>query len=178
MKIKNVIFLIEAFLNEWHRSPFLWETEADIQAELYGRLKKLLFESNELTQNIYYPKYGYIDVCLLNCAHKVNLPNNDYCFPDIIITKKICDIEKSPDEEDGVNWPIYCAFELKYITEVRSGDNLKNNKWDIDKLISLLDCNNAEYGVVIHIKRSTKGTKGKTKLKKSKNNRLFHFQVN
>jgi len=176
MNIQNIIEESTNFIKEWHQSPFLWETEADIQAELYGRLKILLLDNDEFSQNVHYPQYGHIDCTSLTCGYRVFLPNGEYCFPDLIICNKLKDPNHPPDEIEYANWPILCAFELKYITE-EGINNPQNNKWDSDKLEVLIENKDIEYGLIINIKRTKKGSKGKVEKKTLMNGRLIIFQV-
>ena len=55
---------IEKFVEDWSRTPYAWESEADVHADLYGRICSALVQNREKfskqeRDNYPFLKYGY-----------------------------------------------------------------------------------------------------------------------
>ena len=116
---KNVI---TAVMKQWQKEPFRWSRELDIQAEIGGRLSRVLelqgfgsvhgsyghgrpdFPDHQTWARVAYESYvPYTDV--MGKLHR--------CHPDIVVWDDLTgDIE--PDYPKGEVWPIAWACEIKY----------------------------------------------------------------
>ena len=76
--------VIDEFVKEWERSPYLWETEADVHGELYKRIKSAIHKKNvhkydDMARKEYFER--------VYCKYKTYISGwgqNPY-YPDIII---------------------------------------------------------------------------------------------
>ena len=124
--------VVNQFTIDWQASPFAWEREVDVQAELFNRLRLIMKYTGREMVSINPPivrvtqeptiKYQYSD-------------GKEYpCYPDILI-------RNAPDSEFKNSW----ACELKF-------DNSRGKDWDIEKLQYLCDQKIVHYGLsLIHI---------------------------
>ncbi len=161
--IPSIESTVQQFINDWKKSPFLWDTEMDIHVELASRLKTILQEFGLLKQRVFYKEYGYIDVSLLGCDYPVQFEKkvgeSSYCRPDIQIFKLAEDPRNPPDSIMGVNWPALWACEIKYKTEIGGDQNKKHREEDIEKLKRLAKESGGpvDYCCILHLERSKSG---------------------
>jgi hypothetical protein len=163
--------VIKKFVKDWGETPYRWETEADIHAELYGRICLALARnrkkfSKKERENIPFSKYGYTEwgrekevFKIVYCKPRVK-GERPTQYPDIVIYKKKI---KAVSVNTKKNEPMLWVCEIKYATEW-SGAALptKEIKNDIKKLKNLLGqrasgtgADNASY-LILQRKRNKK----------------------
>ncbi|MFA6217790.1 MAG: hypothetical protein WDL87_09105 [Candidatus Omnitrophota bacterium] len=127
---------IENFVKEWAKFPYAWESEADVHAELYFRIKSLL-RKNKFRLQKYNAYRDLIDeeyVDWIYCKPKTYIKKKPY-YPDILIYRNM-GVKFSIKEPD--NDPILWACEIKYITDWSSQLSKEGVRNDIRKLKCLL----------------------------------------
>jgi len=125
---------VKKFAKEWKKNPYLWESEADIHAELYNRIKNCIDKPSE---------YKYDDMekagkfNWIYCKPKTYLKGKRNCYyPDIVIYKKGSKIRKVSERQ---NEPMLWVCEIKYITNWSSLLSKESVENDIRKLTCLLN---------------------------------------
>lgn len=162
--------VINNFIADWRIYPFEYNTEIDIQAEIYSRLVQKLREENLLT---FMAKY---DVCLEShrnecqryrrvcCEYPTFYYKNKErkrCNPDIIV---YCDpddsnnpVDKNMKEE--INLPMLLVCEIKYETEWGGDFHPEHREKDVRELECLLrqrtdmTINGTEYALFLDFAR-------------------------
>lgn len=150
---------IKKFAKEWRKNPYLWESETDIHAELYCKIKasinkkfkceekeKCYWEENGVEKTM--PTKEYFDWVYCKPATYIKIKGKRKCYyPDIVIYKNT---RGKHVTKEGENTPMLWACEIKYATEWSSdiSDSDSSIKKDGDKLKELLKQKN----------RKTKGT--------------------
>ncbi len=128
--------IIDQFLHEWQKRPRFWYTEADVQAELFARLRVLfglqgmdsvLAEYPEASEGL--QEYARV-TCEPTLYYAFDGEDNCVCRPDLVIWDD-ADPHSPPDAIEG-NWPALWACEIKY-----RGHNV--GSWDENKLRHLID---------------------------------------
>lgn len=185
--------VIKKFIAEWKKDPYLWESEADIHAELYARIK------NTLHDNRFRPKpirYMWEENGKKKEMAKAERFNWIYCEPktyigkkhkrtDIVIFKKLGKTYRIKEKE---NIPMLWACEIKYATEWSSLFPKENIKKDIGKLNCLLTQRNnkikgADYVCYLVLYRYAQADKRLKKIawlqeqKKKTQDRRFEFYL-
>lgn len=169
---------------DWKKNPYLWETETDVHAELYNRIKEALKRMNKHLLRAKYEGFKkpekfnriYCKPPVYICWEGIK---KSKCFPDIVIYKDIPNINKPPDydEKKKVNWPMLWVCEIKYKTDW-SGDYQKCNRQRDNKKLNILlnqrnkkKINGTDYGCCLDFSREknreNKGYKRKFKPNKS-----------
>lgn len=126
---------IEKFAKEWQKTPYLWESETDVHAELYIRIKSSLRKKKFLPEKG--NPYGdlideeYFD--WIYCKPKTYIKKANY--PDIVIYK---DMGKKHRVGDRENEPMLWVCEIKYVTDWSSQLSKESVQSDIIKLKGLL----------------------------------------
>ena len=138
---------VEAFIRDWQNSPYEWNTEIEIQAEIYARLVNMLKESliQEAKYNVkderFFKRQRYRRVC---CEPPTNYrdKNGDLCygFPDIVVYDDIPNPDSPPDFIGRMkNWPMLWVCEIKYQNEFYGSCSSENKKWDKEKMRYLME---------------------------------------
>lgn len=166
--------IIEEFIKDWQKSPFEYNTEIDIQAEIYCRLINQLKLYKSLTyKGVYRVQLnGYKDKSQVYRRISCEYPTyyykkrrKNYCYPDIIIYRG--DINNAPDNKDGINFPMLLACEIKYETESGGDFNIEHRQADLRKLQYLINqkdnktINGTEYALFLNFIRKKKVSKRK-----------------
>lgn len=180
--ISIVSNVIEKFIRDWQESPFEYNTEIDIQAEIYSRLVSQLKLHKELILEL---KYDSIKLQTYKgkmlyyrraaCEYPTYYYKNkkkEHCYPDIIIYRDISNLP--PDNKKEINCPMLLVCEIKYETE--SGGDFKTEKRrsDVKKLKYLLKqrkepaIHGTEYALFLNFIRKTEVAKKFISLKKLK----------
>src|SRR3989338_6300423 len=74
---------IEGFIKEWIKYPYAWESETDINAELYIRIKSALRRKIPLTKCKYYEMVSEEYFDSIYCKPRIIFKRAN--FPDIVI---------------------------------------------------------------------------------------------
>lgn len=164
--LRIAVKAIESFVRDWQRSPFEYNTEIDIQAEIYSRLVKKLQLRKALIKKIKYnvgligyksSTQKYRKICCEYPTYYYRKGRKRYCYPDIILYRG--DIKDAVDKKIGVNYPMLLACEIKYETESGCGSGKEYRQMDINKLNRLLKqrnnkkINGTEYALFLNFKR-------------------------
>ncbi len=163
--VKIAESVVKKFVQDWKKKPYFWSTEADVHAELYGRIKSALARWKLSQTPTYYSSYmekGQCEwFCRIYCKPLIYRKGGKYCFPDIVIKKseKICDVK------EGHNEPMIWACEIKYANEWSSLINEHSLGEDRKKLEALLKMGKEGVDCVCHLtlQRLKKGS-GQTKI--------------
>lgn len=156
---------IKKFIKQWKKFPYKWETETDVHAELYGRIKSALRSYKPyLAKYDKWKKPEYFN--WIYCAPLTYYESNDNKYrmqPDIVIYKRNKGVVKG-----RINEPMLWVCEIKYKTEWSGDFHMGHRVADIKKLKTLLRQKN----------RSIKGTDYAcclflTRKKKPKNDHLY-----
>jgi len=149
----------EQFIEDWRNSPYEWQTEIDIQAEIASQLRQSLKNKDKLIMTV--GGYEYIrrgkmqDYSRVCCEWSTNYDLNGEkkcCQPDIIVYEDTEDSNNLPDKDPKKNWPMLWVCEIKYQTEDK--DVSKQSKsWDTDKMVYLLKQNESRYGCILYFNR-------------------------
>jgi len=145
-KIVSIISnVIEKFIRDWQESPFEYNTEIDIQAEIYSRIVKQLKLRKKLILELQYDyiklqtyKGKMLSYRRASCEYPVYYKNKrkKRCYPDIIIYRDISN--PPPDSKEGINCPMLLVCEIKYETESGGDFKIENRQADVKKLKYLL----------------------------------------
>lgn len=145
---------IEKFTKEWKRNPYVWESEADVHAELYNKIKLKLCSVEYRYRKEMVQKETFSQVY---CKPKIYIRGEKYCYyPDIVIYKNVREIRNVGERE---NDPMLWVCEIKYITEWSSMLAIDNVKSDINKLECLLKQKRggADYACYLILQRRARG---------------------
>jgi len=138
--------IIEQFLIEWQKRPRFWYTEADVQAELFIRLRNFFGLQGMNSVFAEYPEEtkgltGLQEWARVTCEptlyYTFEDEENCECRPDLVIWED-ADSDSPPDAVEG-NWPILWACEIKY-------RDYNLGSWDQDKLRHLINQKIVNHG--------------------------------
>ena len=129
---------IKQFIKKWKKNPYHWESETDVHAELYIRIKSSLCKRFPLKKSKYknMVKKEYFD--WVYCKPKTSVKvDKRHCYPDIVIYKGAAHNEHNDNEreEDPMLW----VCEIKYSTEWSSDLTVDSIRKDVVKLQRLLE---------------------------------------
>lgn len=145
---------IVKFSKKWFKDPYLWESEADIHAELYCKIKssihkefkykecKCSWEENGIKKTM--PKEERFDWVYCEPLTHIKIEGKrKWYYPDIVIYKNTRGKHVTKERE---NTPMLWACEIKYATEWSSdiSDSDRSIKNDGDKLMGLLKQKDSE----------------------------------
>lgn len=137
---------IENFIRDWQASPYEWNTEVEMQAEIYNRLVKKLI-SNLIQKAKYKVKddrfkegQNYRRICCEPLIFYLDKSGEIcHCFPDIVVYDDIDNPDSPPDFRGEANWPMLWVCEIKYQNEFSGGTSRDNKNWDSEKIKYLLE---------------------------------------
>lgn len=159
---------IEKFVEDWSRTPYAWESEADVHADLYGRICSALVQnrkkfSKQERDNYPFSKYGYEewgkekeDFKAVYCKPKVKGVRPTQ-YPDIVIYKKTT---KPVSVDSRENEPMLWVCEVKYLTEWSSQFSRSKIKEDTKKLKHWLEQRVKVYQLILERGKRPESTKG------------------
>ncbi|MFN0018579.1 MAG: hypothetical protein ACKVP0_09990 [Pirellulaceae bacterium] len=134
--------ITDQLLREWQQEPFRWESEIDIQSELYGRLSAdfqlvgksiVSYSPSGKAARIAAEPTVYYEVADLGECR---------CKPDIVIRDDV--VEKPTD---GGHWPLIWVCELKFDPIYKAdGPNP-----DIPKVRALIQQKKTKYGCCVRL---------------------------
>ena len=150
--IKVIEEEVEKFIRDWQNSAYEWNTEVEIQSEIYYRLIRKINNKRKLFDKIRYKvkdernkdRQKYRRVCCEPLTFYRNQKGNIcHGFPDIVVYD---DLEKpkdyvNPPDFDGkkkVNCPMLWICEIKYQNEFSGGSSSASKRFDKEKMKSLL----------------------------------------
>jgi hypothetical protein len=147
--------ICEQFVAEWKETPFLWERERDLQAELYARLTSSLRVQGRLILPGFYDRapagyerrqYWSRVGCEPRVAYTIGPAGTAtaYCYPDLVIWDQLRDSESPPPSE---YWPVLWACEIKM------GGAQSGKTWDLEKLRLLIGTGRVKHGCALHFRR-------------------------
>lgn len=164
---------IEKFIKDWQQSPYCWNTEVDIQAEIVHRLSNVFGTHKILEQKAFYKVMnGESKEWVVYRRVSCEWPTYYYCSkknkkvrrkPDIVVYDDLKDPENPPSNKDGVNDPMFWVCEIKYKTDWGGDQHKSNREYDIKKLKGLLrQCGNSKiegtkYACFLDFDRTRKG---------------------
>lgn len=163
---------IKKFVGEWEKKPYLWESETDIHAEIYMRIKKSLRKVFPPKERYKYEKKDneeYLDwVYCKPLITRSRKNQRKWYYPDIVIFK-----HNKKNNGCVESKPIWIC-EIKYTTEWSSGVSNNNIKNDGKKMQRLLkqkaDDTSANQACLLVLKR--KQWKSKNKQNREKWHRI------
>lgn len=136
--------IINNFVKEWRKSPYEWETEMDIHAEIYNRLVREFEKQNWLKMRLKYDDVkderftGRSQTYRrIGCKPKTYFKYKGkriIRYPDIVIYSDIPDPDNPPDKTKDINFPMFLTIEIKYQTEWSGDWNPYNKKVDVAKM--------------------------------------------
>ena len=166
---------IKKFVKKWIKTPYVWESETDVHAELYMRIKLSLHKKGLKPSKC---RYGsmvdaeYFDG--VYCKPKTYIKKANY--PDIVIYKGT---GKKYELGDRENEPMLWVCEIKYFTDWSSGLSKEGVENDIRKLKRLLGLKEkgADYAAYLILQRTKKREGGLNRvlyrdLQLNKNNKI------
>lgn len=124
---------IEKFAKEWMVTPYAWESETDVHAEIYMRIKLSLRKKFPLGKYKYKGMRREEFFDWVYCKPKTYIKGANY--PDLVIYK---DTGMRRNVGDRENDPMLWVCEIKYITEWSSLLSKESVENDIKKLKYLL----------------------------------------
>lgn len=147
--------VLDEVFEQWQKEPYRWMYEADLQAEIGGRLNQIFTlqglgnitgeykwalgkdkEKKHIWNRVSYRPYVY---------YEYEKGKESYCFPDIVIW---ADKGKIPKNQ---LWPILWACELKYGSSDDGSD-------DVVKLNKLITQGLIKFGCSVRIHYTTSST--------------------
>jgi len=166
-RIVNVAWKqIEEFIKDWQGSPFEWNTERDIQAEVAARIKSALKNCDIHTYEADYTykkpeglegRQPYNRVC---CEPPLHIgKKRNWCKPDIVIFDDLKNPDAPPDvnvkggKPTGRNCPVIWVCEIKYQPEWSSKDPDKKENRDWHKIRQLRKQKDTQYACWLNISR-------------------------
>jgi hypothetical protein len=182
---------VELFIKDWHKTPYKWEKERDVQVEIVSRIKEALKKRNKDTYWANYRKYlikndrgtGQIYsriCCEPRIFYQYGRKERGMCRPDIVLWGSLKN-PASPDEtldRKRQNYPLLWVCEIKYRPPWKKDDTERKKAWDLDKMRYLLrQDDGAQYACWLHInfKRAASG-KGINRIK-LEHGRLIRYDV-
>jgi len=148
--VQTAYNVLSSVFEQWHKQPYRWMKERDLQSEIGGRLMQIFtlqglgdiqgihkwkapgFDDKQVWSRISYEPY---------VAYEYDNGKTSYCYPDIVIWDSR---EKNDVIPDGQLWPILWACELKY----GSSDD---GNYDVKKLTSLIDQGKIKFGCSVRV---------------------------
>ncbi len=156
--VQTALYVLEDVFKLWHKEPYRWMKERDLQAEIGGRLNQIFslqglgtvegklkwvasgFKADQSWSRVSYEPYVY---------YEYEKGKFSYCHPDIVIWDYLETGESPPEHQ---LWPILWACELKYGSPNDGSD-------DIKKLKKLIQQKKIKFGCAVRV-HFTKGRKG------------------
>ncbi len=180
--VKIVEGEIEKFVKEWIKTPYVWESETDVHAELYMRIKLSLHKKGLKPRQCTYTngENSMVDAEYIGrvyCKPKTYIKKANY--PDIVIYKGAKNKYKNKDKE---NEPMLWVCKIKYFTDWSSALYKECVENDIGKLKRLLNLKEkgAEYAAYLILQRTKKSKSGLNRtlcrdLHLKKNNKILEI---
>lgn len=160
---------VNEFIRDWHKSPFEYSTERDIQADIANRIKEAYRKLNKHTLFARYrrPWVSEEDEQAGQICNRVSCEPPTYykgtelpCKPDIVIYDDLKDPENPPDQNKKTgrkrfkNWKMLWVCEIKHRFDPIKKDIGEKAEWDLEKLRCLHKRKDAENGCWLNIHRS------------------------
>ena len=176
---------IEKFAKEWAKTPYAWESEADIHAELYMRIKSHVNKKYPPAEHkSCWKENGKIELFKevfdwVYCKPKTYIKAmNNCCYPDLAIYKEKTSGHPIKERE---NEPMLWVCEIKYITDWSSLLSIESIENDIKKLTQLLNQkkDGTEYACYLIFRRNITFNKNIEKIFKvmDKKIKFRHYEV-
>ena len=158
---------IRRFIRDWKRNPYLWESEMDVHAELYMRIKSRLFQANVLPEEYQYQKDKMPTKEYFNSIYCKPLTHIEKAnYPDLVIYKHTQELNKKRYKK---NEPMLWVCEIKYATEWSSElTGKKIQKRDVNKLKVLLVKKVADHASLLVLYRWMQKYASKQKCEENK----------
>ena len=165
---------IEVFAKEWQKSPYLWESETDVHAELYIKIKASLRKKFPLRP---YKYEGMAKEELFNwiyCKPKTYI-GTKFTLPDLVIYK---DAGEKCNVSNKENEPMLWVCEIKYITDWSGLFPKEEIEKDINKLKCLLNSekNGSDYACCLILRRNIPLSKTVEKVLRGRDRRIHLYQ--
>jgi len=185
--IDNIYEVVDTFIHDWQNSPYEWNTEIELQAEIYGRIVNMLRDF--LIQKA---KYKVKDERFLDmqkyrrvsCEPATNYRDKNgvllYGFPDIVVYDDFPNPESPPDfSSREKNWPMLWVCEIKYQNEFYGGCSTGQKKWDIEKMQYLMEYNEGKtrYACCLDFDRTIPNTMDSLKISEKGNIRNYRIML-
>jgi hypothetical protein len=121
--LKLVWKTVEGFIDDWQKTPTLWYSEADVQAELATRLSRRLEKRGLGQLEANYPEYERKGLphrqywsrvsCCAPVRHGGTKRKPHRFLPDIAVSKDPPNPNSPPDRNGVANWPAIWVCEIK-----------------------------------------------------------------
>ena len=149
---------LREFVKEWKANPYLWWSEADVQAELYIRIKTALkkekfFSVKFKSKNMEHEN----NFTRIYCTPPTYAGGEKYFRPDIAIYKSL-------KSDEGNDPDMLWVCEIKYGNESRGYLDDEKLKSDHEKLKELFKKKKADYACCLILERIDFGIYGKHKV--------------
>ncbi|MBU4304370.1 MAG: hypothetical protein KJ893_01895 [Candidatus Omnitrophica bacterium] len=166
---------INKFIKKWIKTPYAWESETDVHAELYMNIKRSLHKKG------FKPiKCKYKNIVDAECFDGIYCKPTTYFkkanYPDIVIYKGTDKKYKLGDRE---NEEMLWVCEIKYFTDWSSSLYKESVENDIRKLKHLLSLKEkgTDYATYLILQRTKNNKRGLSRvlchdLKLNKNNKI------
>jgi hypothetical protein len=151
---------VEGFVRDWEKSPTMWYSEADVQAELAVRLVRALrpkgldrVEANYewySQRGLKRPQFWSRVSCCAPVRRGGTRRNPDQLLPDIAVFKDLADPDSPPDEKGLGRWPAYWVCEIKS----NSSQSIASDRARVRKLIRYRE---ADAGMCLELALSRAG---------------------
>jgi len=157
---------LKDFVKKWKKNPYLWESETDVHAELYLKIKEAIRHKFPNLPRYKYEikdKKQYFD--RVYCKPPIARLNNRkriLRYPDIVVFIA----EEDPKKKDCIKDKPVWACEIKYETEWSGLLSLEGVKKDIDTLKYLYAERNVKTCYLILRRHGSFGKSIKNLLKK------------
>ena len=141
---------VERFVREWQANPLWWAAEADVHAELFGRLRRAYRAVGQDRLEGNYRWYSDRGIpgrqfwCRVACKPPVRLHSGRIVRPDLVVGQKIGDPSHPPDEKLTGTWPLLWVCEIKC-------ESLESLAYDRTKVRRLLKENPAMEGMCLEL---------------------------
>lgn len=139
--VKSAEEAIKKFAEDWSKNPYIWDTEADVHAELYKRIYKRLKRLGGVMKERYKEWDSCENFSSVYCKplvhRRIKGNKSDRIHPDIVIYKKTKPLSLKELDKNKQNEPMLWVCEIKYSTEWGSQFLSENIKKDIRKLDGL-----------------------------------------
>jgi uncharacterized protein with PIN domain len=124
---------VKELVKEWKKDPYLWDSEADIQGELYVRIKEKLKKFKKIKGR--YEKWMNHDAHfnMIYCNPLTYIEGRQHYHPDIVIYEGDDFVD-----DDNKNDPMLWVCEIKYKREWGGDWEEKHRTYDKNKLQQLL----------------------------------------
>lgn len=166
---------IKKFVKKWIKTPYAWESETDVHAELYMRIKSSLYRKGFKLNKCKYKNIvdaEYFDG--VYCKPTTYFKKAKY--PDIVIYKGV---DKKYELGDRENEAMLWVCEIKYFTDWSSAlykEGVENDIRKLKRLLSLKE-KGADYAAYLILQRTKKCKSGLNRvlyrdLQLNKNNKI------